>query len=65
MLELLQALPWPVVCGSALFVGHKHGLRYWEAKAEAKRVSDTSRLDKLETEIKALISAQNLKGLHR
>ena len=65
MVELLQALPWPLVCGAALLVGHKHGVRYWADKVEAKRVSDAARLDKLEKEVQSLVLAQNMRGLSR
>lgn len=63
MIELLIALPWPLVCGLLLWVGHKHGERYWAARAETKHLSDQDRLAKIESEVKALIQAQNLKGL--
>lgn len=63
MAEALTTLPWPLVCAGLLWVGHKHGERFWAARAEAKRVSDQERLTKLEGEVRELIRAQNLKGL--
>jgi hypothetical protein len=63
MNDLLQALPWPLVCGAVLWVAHKHGEHFWAARLEAKRLSDQDRLTKVEGEVKALILAQNLKGL--
>ena len=65
MLELLQSLPWPLVCGAALFVAHRHGNQYWAVRVESKLVSDQQRLAAVETEVRALIAAQNMKGLHR
>lgn len=66
MLELLLASSsWPLVVGLALWVGHKHGERYWASKSAAKEVTDQDRLKRLEYEVKQLVQAQNLKGIGR